>query len=141
MLPFLNIFFFVFHTALIFFNVLGWIWKATRKWNLATLSLTATSWFLMGIWYGVGYCICTDWHWQVRRAMGIRDTADSYLVLLVQKLTGWNPPISLVNSVALVVFLLSLGMSIGLNVRDWRRKKPAQPIGSSENTSTSTPSL
>ena len=58
----LNILFFIFHTSLIVFNVAGWAWRATRRWNLLTLSLTAVSWFAMGLWYGVGYCICTDWH-------------------------------------------------------------------------------
>jgi hypothetical protein len=123
MLAVANIFFFVFHTALILFNVLGWIWRPTRKWNLLTLGLTFISWCVMGLWKGVGYCICTDWHWQIRHAMGIHDNADSYLVLLVQKLTGWNPPIGLVNSVAGVVFLLSIGLSVGLNLRDWRRAR------------------
>lgn len=123
MLAVANIFFFVFHTALILFNVLGWIWRGTRKWNLLTLALTFVSWCVMGLWKGMGYCICTDWHWQIRRAMGLHDHADSYLVLLVQKLTGWNPPIGLVNSVAGVVFVGSLAMSVGLNVRDWRRSR------------------
>ena len=115
-----NIFFFVFHTLLIFFNVFGWLWKPTRKWNLLTLLLTAFSWGVMGIWKGAGYCICTDLHWQIRQAMGIRDNADSYLVLLVQKLSGWNPPIALVNNVALTVFLIAFTGSVYTNVRDWR---------------------
>lgn len=121
MLAIANILFFVFHTVLILFNVLGWIWERTRKWNLLTLGLTLFSWCVMGIWKGAGYCICTDWHWQIRRAMGIRDNADSYLVLLVQKLSGWNPPIALVNTVALVVFVISLVASISVNAWDWRK--------------------
>ena len=120
-LAIVNICFFVFHTALILFNVFGWLWAKTRKWNLLTLLLTLVSWCVMGIWKGVGYCICTDWHWQIRRAMGIRDNADSYLVLLVQKLSGWNPPFSLVNTVAGVVFLISVIGSVVLNIADWRR--------------------
>ncbi len=123
MLAFLNVFFFVFHTALIFFNVLGWIPKKLRKWNLATLLLTAFSWTVMGIWFGRGYCVCTDLHWRVRAAMGIHDHADSYLVLLVRTLSGWDPPVPLVNAIALWVFVISLTMSVGLNVRDWRRTR------------------
>ncbi|HEY3780956.1 MAG TPA: DUF2784 family protein [Fimbriimonadaceae bacterium] len=126
-----NVFFFIFHTVLIFFNVFGWLWKPTRKWNLATLLLTAVSWGIMGIWKGAGYCICTDWHWQIRRAMGIRDNADSYLVLLVQKISGWNPPISLVNNVALAVFVISLVGSVYTNVRDLRMAtRPSKPSSS-----------
>jgi hypothetical protein len=118
----LNIGFFVFHSVLILFNVLGWAWRRTRLWNLITLSGTAFSWVVMGIWKGAGYCICTDWHWQVREAMGIHETSSSYLVLLVRNLTGWDPPVRLVNSVALVVFLSCLVLSVTLNVRDRVRR-------------------
>ena len=95
MLPVLNVAFFAFHTALILFNVFGWIPRRTRRWNLATLLATLFSWTLMGIWYGQGYCVCTDWHLRVRAAMGIQDHADNYLVLLVRILTGWDPPVAL----------------------------------------------
>ena len=127
MLAIANVLFFIFHTALILFNVLGWIWPATRPWNLATLGATFFSWVVMGFWKGMGFCICTEWHWQIRRAMGIKETADSYLVLLVQKLTGWNPPVALVNSVAAVVFIVSISASLYLNIRDWRRARLAKP--------------
>ena len=53
--------------------------------------------------------------------MGIHDGASSYLVLLVRLLSGWDPPVPLVNAVAAVVFALSLGASLVLNGRDWRR--------------------
>jgi hypothetical protein len=125
LLPALNIAFFVFHTALILFNVFGWAWAPTRRWNLVTLLATAFSWGVMGIWKGIGYCPITDWHWRVREAMGIRETSSNYLVLLVETLSGWTPPIQLANTVAVVVLLGSLSLSIGLNVRDWRRRRLA----------------
>ena len=116
LLPALNIAFFVFHTALILFNMFGWAWARTRRWNLVTLLATVFSWGIMGIWKGFGYCLITDWHWRVREAMGIHDTTSSYLVLLVQTLAGWSPPLQLANTVVLVVLVGSLGLSIGLNV-------------------------
>ena len=58
-LEFLNIFFFFFHTAIMLFNCFGWIWKKTRRLNLVTLLLTAGSWFILGIWFGWGYCLCS----------------------------------------------------------------------------------
>ena len=125
MLAILNIVFFVFHTVLIVFNVFGWAHRKTRKWNLVTLLLTLASWVGMGMFYGMGYCICTDWHWQVREAMGIEDTASSYIVLLVRNVSGWEPPGSLANEVAKWVFLSALAMSVGLNARDWRKRKRA----------------
>ena len=77
----LNGLFFVFHTAWIAFNCVGWIWRRTRPWQLATVSLTALSWFGLGVWYGWGYCPCTDWHWQVRARLGHQDPP-SYIQLL-----------------------------------------------------------
>jgi hypothetical protein len=119
---FLNIFFFVFHTVFTVFNITGWAFRGTRKWNLLTLSLTALSWFVLGIWYGWGYCICTDWHWQVRSALGYTDKSNSYIHFLVRKLTGINFPEPLVESVTLIIFLVCFGLSAWLNIRDHRKK-------------------
>ena len=128
LLPALNIAFFVLHTALILFNVFGWAWTRTRRWNLVTLLATVFSWGVLGMWKGFGYCPITDWHWRVREAMGIQETSSSYIVLLVQTLSGWSPPIELANMVAAVALLGSLCLSIGLNVRDWRRRQlPVSP--------------
>lgn len=121
-----NILFLVGHTALILFNVLGWIWPRTRKWNLATLGATLFSWAVMGFCYGVGYCVCTDLHWQLRESMGMYDNGDSYLTFLVRSFSGWEPPPSLVNFVALAAFVISFITSTVLNVRDHLEIKAAQ---------------
>ena len=120
---FLNVFFFIFHSAVTVFNCIGWVWKKTRRWNLLTLFLTAFSWFFLGIWFGWGYCLCTDWHWQVREKLGFFDQSKSYIHFLLLKLTGisFNPEV--VEKTTLIVFLLSLGFSTWLNIRDWRKKK------------------
>jgi hypothetical protein len=123
MYEFLNVFFFVFHSAITLFNCFGWIWKKTRRWNLITLFLTAFSWFVLGIWFGWGYCVCTDWHWEVREKLGIFDQSVSYIHFLLLKLSGINFNPSLVDKVTLIVFLVAVVMSVGLNVRDYRRKK------------------
>ncbi len=111
---------FLFHTALVAFNSAGWIWRRTRKWHLATLGATALSWSLLGLWFGAGYCICTDIHWKVRRQLGQSVTEDNYIQFLVQRLTGWLPDASLTSKAALAVFLTVSALSIALNLRDWR---------------------
>jgi len=73
----LNIVFFIFHTAILIFNLTGWIFRRTRMLHIICLGATLFSWFVMGAWKGFGYCICTDWHFQVRRAMGINDHVHS----------------------------------------------------------------
>jgi hypothetical protein len=115
---FLNYFFFVFHTLLIIFNTLGWISPRLRKWNLVTLLLTAFSWFVLGIWYGWGYCPCTDWHWDVRRQLGYHDMSNSYIHFLILELTGINFSEKLVDTVTVAVFSLSFILSIWMNIRD-----------------------
>ncbi len=123
MYEFLNIFFFLFHSCIILFNIFGWIWKKTRLANLILILLTAISWFLLGIWYGFGYCPCTDWHWQVRKKLGLYDTSTSYLEFLVEELTGLDVSRELVDIFAVAFLVIALCLSIVLNVRDLKKKK------------------
>lgn len=117
----------IFHTALIGFNVFGWMWPKVRRWNLICLGLTAASWLLMGIWKGIGYCVCTDLHFRVREALGIQDGASSYLQLMTFKVTGWWPSTDLVNLVAGIVFAVSIVASVTLNLRDSRLRMLSKP--------------
>jgi hypothetical protein len=96
----LNVGFFVFHTAWIAFTCLGWISRRTRPWQIATLALTALSWFGLGMWYGWGYCPCTDWHWQIRTRLGY-DDPPSYVQLLIREITGIDPGGNRANALAL----------------------------------------
>jgi hypothetical protein len=123
MYQFLNIFFFIFHTAFTLFNIVGWIFPKTRKVHLITMTLTALSWFVLGIWYGWGYCVCTDWHWNVREKLGLIDRSHSYIHFLLLKLTGIDLDPKLVDMGTLVVFLLSFALSICLNFIDYRLRK------------------
>jgi len=118
----LNYFFFFFHTSLIFFNSFGWVFPKFRKWNLISLLLTAFSWFVLGIWFGWGFCFCTDWHWKVRWNLGYQDMSSSYIHFLILKFTGINFSEGLVNNVTAIVFFSSLIISLWINIRDYKRK-------------------
>ena len=85
---FLNIAFFVTHNVLIAFNLTGWIWQRTRKLHLVTIGATLFSWLVMGAWRGWGYCLCADWHFQLRRQMGIHRGESSYTQLLFNQIPG-----------------------------------------------------
>jgi Protein of Unknown function (DUF2784) len=115
MLVFLNIFFFLFHTVFTVFNMVGWMFTRTRKLHLITMALTAFSWFVLGIWYGWGYCFCTDWHWQVREALGYHDHSSSYIHFLLLKLTGLDFDPQLVDMGTGIVFAVSLMASLWVN--------------------------
>jgi hypothetical protein len=115
---FLNYFFFIFHTSFTLFNIFGWIFKKTRIAHLVTILLTAFSWFFLGIWYGPGYCFCTDWHWKVREKLGYADFSNSYIHFLVYKLTGINFNETMVINVTMAVFFVCLALSLALNAKD-----------------------
>jgi hypothetical protein len=61
----LDYLFLIFHSTLALFIVFGWIWHKTRLTNFITLALIALSWFGLGLFYGIGFCPLTEWHWQV----------------------------------------------------------------------------
>jgi hypothetical protein len=115
-----------FHTSLVLFNCTGWIWKRTRRWHLATLAATAASWIILGIWFGAGYCLCTDLHWRVKAALGEKVTEQTYIQYLVAHLTGWTPSADLASNAAAGVFVVVTILSITLNIRD-RKSDRASP--------------
>lgn len=118
----LDIFFVVFHTSLIIFNLSGWIWKRTRTLNLITLSLTGASWLFLGIIVGtLGYCPLTDWHFKILEKLGKTDLPYSYTKYLADRLTGLDLNAALVDNVTLYLFLAALVISIALNLRDWKK--------------------
>jgi hypothetical protein len=120
---FLDLFFLLFHSALVLFNLFGWIWKRTLKWNLITLLLTGGSWFILGLFYGMGYCPLTDWHFQVLRHLGKYDLPNSYMKYIGDRITGLDFDAALVDALTLVCFLVALVISLTLNIRNWYLKR------------------
>ena len=114
---FLDIFFTIFHTCLVLFNMFGWIWRKTRLLNLICILLTAGSWVILGIFYGFGYCPLTEWHFNVLHRLGYTDLPDSYLSFLFTRLTGIKPEQSLVNAVTAGGLVIALLISLFLNFR------------------------
>ena len=120
MYVFLDTFFLVFHASWVSFILTGWIWRRTRRLHLALAILTCLSWFVLGYFYGFGYCPFTDWHWQVKRALGETNLPDSYVNYYLDRLTGvnWNP--FLTGIFVMLAGVAALILSVVLNVRDWR---------------------
>jgi hypothetical protein len=123
MLRALDIGFVVFHTAFVLFNITGWAVPRLRRANLVALALTGLSWFGLGIFYGLGYCPFTHWHWLVLRRLGETDLPSSYIQYLFIRLLGLRIPAHAVDVMVLGGFLLALVVSVVLNVRDFRRKR------------------
>ena len=120
----LDIFFIIFHSSLVIFNLVGWIWKKTRLYNLITLALTGASWLFLGMIVGTpGYCPLTDWHFRVLEKLGKTDLPNSYMKYLADRITGLDINASLVDNVTLYTFLAAIVISVLLNIRDLIRKR------------------
>ncbi len=119
-----DIFFVLFHSSIIVFNLFGWIWKKTRAANLVLLLLTGGSWLFLGLIVGtLGYCPFTDWHFSVLGKLGKTDLPSSYIKYLADRITGLNFDSSMVDDVTLYLFLTAFAVSVFLNIRDYITKK------------------
>lgn len=119
---FLDKFFIIFHTVLALFNLFGWMWKKARRINLFSLILTLFSWIILGIWYGLGYCPLTEWHWRIRYRLGIYDMPESYIKFLLDTITGMDCNETAVDVGTAMAFSVAFVISMVLNIYDWRNK-------------------
>jgi hypothetical protein len=120
---FLDYFFVAFHGGIVLFNLGGWAWRRTRRLHLAVIGLTFLSWFGLGVFFGWGYCPCTDWHWQVKQRLGETGLPHSYIKYYLDELTGtaWDP--FMVDATVLILALSALALSCALNWRDWQVRR------------------
>ncbi|MFP4430489.1 MAG: DUF2784 family protein [Spirochaetota bacterium] len=118
-------FFLWFHAALVLFNLFGWIWKPLRTAHLISIGLTAGSWFILGLFYGIGYCPLTEWHFNILEALGDRDLPHSYITYLIRRMTGLDPPARLVEIATVAGLFLAAGAA--LTVRAVSRRRAGRP--------------
>ena len=76
---YLDILFNLIHLLIVFFNIIAPFVRPLRKASIFAQSLTIFSWLGLGIYYGIGYCPITDWHWQAKRRLGEYDLPSSYI--------------------------------------------------------------
>ena len=123
MFKLLDIFFLIFHTSLILFNLFGWIIKSLRRANLVVLLLTGGSWLILGLFYGFGFCPLTEFHWEVLRRLGETQLPDSYVSYLVHRFTGFMPGERITEILTLVFYLMAIAASIYVNFRTMRKSR------------------
>lgn len=121
LLKLLEIFLSFLHFAIIGFNLFGWISKRTRKAHLITVAATAFSWFILGIWFGWGYCPITHWEWNVKKKLGETNLPNSFIKYYADKISGKNIDSSIVDTTTLIVFLAVIILTVYLN---FFRKRP-----------------
>jgi hypothetical protein len=111
----LDFLFTILHLIIIVFNLLGWIWTSARRLHLTFVFLTAASWFVLGIWYGIGYCPITDWHWQIKEKLGETNLPNSFIKYFADKITHGNISSDLIDAVTVISFAIAAVLSIYLN--------------------------
>lgn len=115
MLVFLDLLLTIVHLAIILFNLIGWIFLRTRRLHFVFIVLTAASWFILGIWFGMGYCPVTDWQWNVKEQLGERNLPSNFVEYFAEKITGYDFSEQLVNTVIGVCFAAAALLSVYVN--------------------------
>lgn len=123
MLVLLDKAFFVLHTILIVFNMFGWFSRRTRVAHAITLGATLFSWLVLGITHGWGYCICADWHFQLRRELGYVDLETSYVQLMFREFFGISMSRLVADGLAALVVVVIVILTCIVWCRDWRRNR------------------
>ena len=103
------------HLIIIGFNLFGWIFPATRKAHFICVILTAFCWFVLGIWFGWGYCPVTDWQWHIKERLGETNLPGSFITYYADKITGRQFSDAFINIITLVLFLLAAVISVYVN--------------------------
>ncbi|PST83211.1 DUF2784 domain-containing protein [Pedobacter yulinensis] len=104
----------VVHLLVICFNLFGWVWSRSRRLHLLVSGLTAASWLVLGIWYGLGYCPITDWQWQVKGHLGEQNLPASFITYWLNTVWRLNLPESLIDAGTAIGFFLALASSLYL---------------------------
>lgn len=115
MLQLLDVILTIVHLSIIVFNLFGWIPKATRKAHLMSIILTAASWFILGLWYGTGYCPVTDWQWQVKAMLGEHNLPPNFIEYFAERISGKNISGQLVETSIAICFALAALLSLYVN--------------------------
>ncbi|HVK97020.1 MAG TPA: DUF2784 domain-containing protein, partial [Flavisolibacter sp.] len=112
MLRLYDIFLTVIHLSIIVFNLFGWMPKRTRRANFFSLIITAFSWLVLGIWYGIGYCPFTDWQWDVKTRLGETNLPDNFVEYYAEKITGHDFDPEFISTIITLSFLLAVIISV-----------------------------
>jgi len=121
MLKILDALFLWLHIIIILFNLFGWIWTKTRRAQLIVVLSTLFSWLFLGIWYGLGYCFLTDWHWEVKYKLGEENLPASFIKYFLDQYTMLQVSAKSADWLTGVSFALAILISLYLNFKRERK--------------------
>lgn len=117
-LQFLNISLDFFHLFLMLLILFGWLIPPLRKLHLTVALLIGITWLIFMKNNGIGYCIFTDWHWQILTKLGKTDLPESYSQYLYERLTGLTIQ---KNTAQAIILYYWIGSSILSSILLYRR--------------------
>lgn len=115
----LNAAFHFLHIFVITFVAIGWIYPPFHLAHFVLTLLTLGSWFILGHWFGVGYCPLTDWHWKIKSKLSGARPNGTYIHLGLERVTGRQINPDRVDRVVLLGTILIAGLSLMQNILDW----------------------
>jgi len=114
-LKLLDIALIILHFAIIGFNLFGWVWKPLRRAHFIVVCATAACWFILGIWFGIGYCPITDWDWQIKTKLGEQNLPNSFIKYYADIITGKDVDSSLIDAFTAGGFFVAALLSVYFN--------------------------
>ena len=103
------------HAVVAAYCTFGWLIPGTEKLHLLIILLVGFSWYGLGLHYGIGYCILTDWQWRVRKKMGRTPEHGSFVQLLLERASGLRLDAHQVKIFAYIVYWLAACISVYIN--------------------------
>lgn len=113
------------HVAVVLAVLTSWIPKATRRFHLVLVGVTAVSWLGLGLIHGIGYCFLTDWQWEVKRWRGETGLPRSFVHYALTRWLGLSLHPTTSDMLTGLGFALSTLLSLLVNLVDLRRSKHA----------------
>ena len=91
MLLFLDYILTFLHASLVIFAITGWAFDSTRKFHFWTVLCILFAWLVIGYWLGTtGYCPITDFHWDLKRALGEVNLPNSFIKYMLDWLFQYD---------------------------------------------------
>ena len=113
-----DVFLFLAHAVIAVWCVFGWMVPGAERWHLFVITGIAISWYGLGMHYGIGYCILTDWQWRARKKLGYTMEHGSFVQLLLERASGIQLNENQVKIFAYAVYWVSAVISIYINFFD-----------------------
>lgn len=103
------------HAIVAAFCAVGWLIPGAERLHLLLNVAIGLSWYGLGLHYGIGYCVLTDWQWRVRKRLGCTPEHGSFVQLLLERASGLHLNAEQVKWFAYMVYWVSVLLSLYIN--------------------------